>query len=176
MDWAIPKDKFVNPRKPAKQENTAQSSNAVKEDSDDEVKEEPYSDDEQRSDEDNEIDEVKSESDSETSIAPEEEEDDEEEVEQKPATAAASARPAPKPSHDIGEGKTVFLKNVPFDITNDELKACVQQIGPVYYAVVCIDPLTEHSRGTAFVKFRVSMSNVNIGLRLALVNKKKKNV
>lgn len=58
-------------------------------------------------------------------------------------------------SHDVAEGKTVFLKNVPFNITNDELKECVQKIGPVCYAVQCIDPLTEHSRGTAFVKFKV---------------------
>ena len=58
-------------------------------------------------------------------------------------------------SNDVSEGKTVFLKNVPFDVQNEELKACMEQYGPVYYALVCMDPLTEHSKGTAFVKFRV---------------------
>lgn len=60
-------------------------------------------------------------------------------------------------SNDVSEGKTVFLKNVPFAVTNEELKECMEQYGPVYYALVCMDPLTEHSKGTAFVKFRVMM-------------------
>ncbi|XP_012061488.1 PREDICTED: RNA-binding protein 28 [Atta cephalotes] len=56
-------------------------------------------------------------------------------------------------SNDVGEGKTIFLKNIPFSVKNDELKKCMEQFGPVYYALVCMDPLTEYSRGTAFVKF-----------------------
>jgi len=58
-------------------------------------------------------------------------------------------------SNDVGEGKTIFLKNIPFSVKNDELKKCMEQFGPVYYALVCVDPLTEYSRGTAFVKFQV---------------------
>ncbi|KAK4886795.1 hypothetical protein RN001_003066 [Aquatica leii] len=57
-------------------------------------------------------------------------------------------------SNDVVEGKTVFIKNVPFSATNDDVKKCMSQFGPLYYAVVCIDQLTEHSRGTAFVKFK----------------------
>lgn len=57
-------------------------------------------------------------------------------------------------SNDVQEGKTVFLKNVPFSVKNEELKHYMEQFGPVYYALVCVDPLTEHSKGTAFVKFR----------------------
>ncbi|XP_034195510.2 RNA-binding protein 28 [Osmia lignaria lignaria] len=57
-------------------------------------------------------------------------------------------------SHDVSEGKTVFLKNVPFSIKNEELKKYMEQFGPIYYALVCIDPLTEYSKGTAFVKFK----------------------
>ncbi|KYN07053.1 PREDICTED: RNA-binding protein 28 [Cyphomyrmex costatus] len=57
-------------------------------------------------------------------------------------------------SNDVSEGRTIFLKNVPFSVKNDELKKCMEQFGSVYYALVCMDPLTEYSRGTAFVKFR----------------------
>ncbi|KAL6258760.1 hypothetical protein P5V15_010708 [Pogonomyrmex californicus] len=57
-------------------------------------------------------------------------------------------------SNDVSEGKTIFLKNVPFSVKNDELKRYMEQFGSVYYALVCIDPLTEYSRGTAFVKFQ----------------------
>lgn len=60
-------------------------------------------------------------------------------------------------SNDVNEGKTVFLKNLPFSVKNDELKKYMEQFGPVYYALVCNDPLTEYSRGTAFVKFQVEV-------------------
>lgn len=59
-------------------------------------------------------------------------------------------------SHDVSEGKTVFIKNIPFDATNDDLKKCMLQYGRIYYALICFDKLTEHSKGTAFVKFVVS--------------------
>lgn len=59
-------------------------------------------------------------------------------------------------SNDVTEGKTIFIKNVPFSATNDDLKQCLSQFGPLYYALICIDKFTEHSKGTAFVKFRVS--------------------
>lgn len=58
-------------------------------------------------------------------------------------------------SHDISEGKTVFVKNVPFNAINEDLKTCMLQYGRIYYSLICIDKLTEHSKGTAFVKFVV---------------------
>ncbi|CAH0389880.1 unnamed protein product [Bemisia tabaci] len=61
----------------------------------------------------------------------------------------------PRKSNDISEGLTVFLRNVPFDVSNEELKSFIRsKYGPVYYALVCMDAATEHSRGTAFVKFK----------------------
>ncbi|VEN45461.1 unnamed protein product [Callosobruchus maculatus] len=56
-------------------------------------------------------------------------------------------------SNDVTEGKTIFVRNVPFDASNEDLKQCMVQYGPIYYALICIDQLTEHSKGTAFVKF-----------------------
>ncbi|CAH1159943.1 unnamed protein product [Phaedon cochleariae] len=56
-------------------------------------------------------------------------------------------------SNDLVEEKTIFIKNVPFDATNEDLRECMLQFGPLYYALICIDKLTEHSKGTAFVKF-----------------------
>lgn len=61
-------------------------------------------------------------------------------------------------SHDVKEGLTVFLKNVSFSVNNDELKRFMKEkFGPIYYALICVDRLTEHSKGTAFVKFRVNI-------------------
>lgn len=59
-------------------------------------------------------------------------------------------------SNDVLEGRTVFIKNVPFMATEEELEKAVEKFGPIFYAKICIDPLTEHSKGTAFVKFKVS--------------------
>lgn len=58
-------------------------------------------------------------------------------------------------SNDAEEGKTIFIKNLPFLVTNKELGECMSQFGQLYYAIVCIDRLTEHSKGTGFVKFKV---------------------
>ncbi|EFN76607.1 hypothetical protein EAI_07141 [Harpegnathos saltator] len=33
---------------------------------------------------------------------------------------------------DVNEGKTVFLKNVPFSVKNNELKEYMEQFGPIY--------------------------------------------
>ncbi|XP_012279584.1 protein timeless homolog [Orussus abietinus] len=59
-----------------------------------------------------------------------------------------------KKSNDVIEGRTVFIKNVPFSAKDDDLRRCMEQFGPVNYALICMDPLTEHSKGTAFVKFQ----------------------
>lgn len=69
-------------------------------------------------------------------------------------------------SDDVNEGKTVFLKNMPFSVKNDELKRYMEQFGPVCYALVCIDHLTEHSKGTAFVKFKVRFTSLSSRLSI----------
>ncbi|XP_044748099.1 RNA-binding protein 28 isoform X2 [Coccinella septempunctata] len=56
-------------------------------------------------------------------------------------------------SNDISEGKTVFIKNIPFEATNADLEKCMNQYGPIHYALICVDKYTEHSKGTGFVKF-----------------------
>lgn len=54
------------------------------------------------------------------------------------------------------DDRTVFFKNVPFIVDNEQLKECAEKYaGAVEYAVICMDPLTEHSKGTAFVRFIV---------------------
>ncbi|XP_076294345.1 RNA-binding protein 28 isoform X2 [Lasioglossum baleicum] len=85
----------------------------------------------------------------------EDDEDVEEEEEEEEEEKDIKEQKRPRyESHDVSEGKTVFFKNVPFSVKNEQLKKFVEQFGPVFYALVCIDPLTEYSKGTAFVKFR----------------------
>lgn len=56
---------------------------------------------------------------------------------------------------DLDQGKTVFLKCVPFTASEDDVRECCVKFGPLTYALLCVDRVTDHSKGTAFVKFRV---------------------
>lgn len=57
-------------------------------------------------------------------------------------------------SNDVEEGKTIFLRNLSFDITEDEMKTFFEKYGQIYYALLCKDRLTEHPKGTGFIKFK----------------------
>lgn len=79
------------------------------------------------------------------------EEEEEEETEDEDGAKKA----APKPS-DVNEGKTVFLRNIPFDATPESLKMAFHDYAPVAFAIIVKDRATGMSKGTAFVKFKVS--------------------
>jgi len=61
-------------------------------------------------------------------------------------------------SNDVKEQCTVFIKNVPFDATSDDLRKLCRRFGPIYYALINTDYVSGHSRGTAFVKFKTKDS------------------
>ncbi|KYN22776.1 PREDICTED: RNA-binding protein 28 [Trachymyrmex cornetzi] len=180
VDWAVPKTKFSQNNTDVKVEvktepidedevhniseiNASSNSKNDVSDSDAEsdrevtvesIKEETESDDEikihetEDTDDEDESDDSNNDNDSNVinrSVIKEEDIDQEEKY---------SVKRPNRVSNDVNEGKTIFLKNIPFSVKNDELKKCMEQFGPVYYALVCIDPLTEYSRGTAFVKFQ----------------------
>lgn len=60
-----------------------------------------------------------------------------------------------KSANDAEDGNTVFLKNVAFSVTNDDLQEFAKQFGEIVYGLVCVDKLTEHSKGSAFIRFKV---------------------
>lgn len=55
-----------------------------------------------------------------------------------------------KPTDDT---TTLFVRNVPFSVSDDVLREHFSFFGPVRYARVVLDPSTERSKGTAFVAF-----------------------
>ncbi|KAI6159066.1 hypothetical protein EDD17DRAFT_922105 [Pisolithus thermaeus] len=55
------------------------------------------------------------------------------------------------PQTDVGT--TLFIRNIPFTATEDDLRTLFKTWGPLRYARVTIDPETERSRGTGFVCF-----------------------
>lgn len=158
VDWAIPKNTYlqkiedlkkeVEPKEEIKSEPMSDSENELLEFSIDKTPENRFSKkDSESSDEDDE-------GDSDHDDDEDEDGSDDEESDEKPNIKNENQQIK---SNDVEEGKTVFIKNIPFSVNNNELKECVTKYGDVEYAVICIDPLTEHSRGTGFVKFKVSL-------------------
>ncbi len=80
-----------------------------------------------------------------TSDAEEEEvKDDAEEEEDKPVKPVL---PAPE------EGSTLFIRNLPFEVTEEELRNLFRAFGPLRYAKITMDRATGRSRGTGFACF-----------------------
>merc|ERR1719449_141977 len=60
-----------------------------------------------------------------------------------------------KTGHDIGEGKTVFIRNLSYDTDQEDLKDLMEEyFGGVVFAKLVMDKVMGHPRGTAFVKFK----------------------
>ncbi|KAG8889255.1 RNA recognition motif-containing protein [Tulasnella sp. 332] len=51
------------------------------------------------------------------------------------------------------EGTTLFVRNLPFEATDEDLGNLFKTFGPMRYARVTMDHVTERSRGTGFVCF-----------------------
>lgn len=79
-----------------------------------------------------------------------ENEDSDEEEKQK--NTMATQKPTRLP--DVKEGKTLFIRNLSFDSTEESLHESMEQFGEVEYCKVVMDKKTNHSRGMAFVKFK----------------------
>ena len=63
-----------------------------------------------------------------------------------------------KQSTDVKEGKTLFIRNVSFDSTEEALQDLFEQFGNIEYCKLVVDKRTGHSKGMAFVKFKTTES------------------
>ena len=81
----------------------------------------------------------------------EDEEDEESEVEQgrRPLQSRKS-----KQSSDVKEGKTLFIRNLSFDSSEESVHHLFERFGEIDYCKLLEDKRTGHSRGMAFVKFK----------------------
>eukprot|EP01033_Poteriospumella_lacustris_P001229 gene1229-895_t len=59
---------------------------------------------------------------------------------------------------DVNEGRTLFLRNLAYDMTAEDIKAVLQRYGRVELALVVKDKATGTSKGSAFVKFADALS------------------
>ena len=103
-------------------------------------------------DSDVESDEEKSGS-SDTGDDEEEEENEVSDQEHEQEEEASKAKKTKQPS-DVKEGKTLFIRNISFDTSEESLYDLFEQFGEVDYCKMVEDKRTGHSRGMAFVKFK----------------------
>ncbi|XP_048236674.1 RNA-binding protein 28-like [Haliotis rufescens] len=68
-------------------------------------------------------------------------------------TKKTKKKKKPEAKSDISEGKTLFIRNVPFRCEEDDLQDVLSDFGNIVYCKLVMDPYTQHPKGTAFVKF-----------------------
>ncbi|KAI0049314.1 RNA-binding domain-containing protein [Auriscalpium vulgare] len=78
---------------------------------------------------------------------PEDDEDDEEADRSDDDEPTKPTLPPPE------AGTTLFVRNIPFEATEDELRTLFRVFGPLRYARITMDPVMERSRGTGFACF-----------------------
>lgn len=86
-----------------------------------------------------------------------EDEDEDEDIEDDDEKEAISLehhrRPMKPQLPQTDTGTTLFIRNIPFIATEDELRALFRTFGALRYARITVEPGTERSRGTGFVCF-----------------------
>lgn len=67
------------------------------------------------------------------------------------------SKPAPTkgPSKDVAEERTLFIRNVSFDATEEDVGKVLEKFGELKYVLICMDKMTDHPKGTAFAQFKV---------------------
>jgi len=148
IDWAVSKERFQG-QAPIKEESI---------DDEPEIKTEPGED---IKTEDIKTEDIKIEEDSESGSDVEagsdegsEDASDEDDLDEEDEEEVATKKRSWEKGHDINENKTVFLRNLSFTSVEEDLKAMLQDnFGKVIFAKFVIDKVTEHPKGTAFVKF-----------------------
>lgn len=114
------------------------------------------SEDEEESDNEDEDEDNEEEEEEEADNASDEDDDNEAEDEE---DEAKEEKIVPKERvEDVNEGKTIFLRGLPFDVTSEHLKTIFLPYGKIALAIIVADKITGVSKGSAFVKFYSSMS------------------
>lgn len=173
VDWAVGKSDY-DKNKPKKEEVKEEKPEIKEEDEEeDQVEDLPRKENSEVEDEDSEADEESNEdeeksedesgSDEENSSEDEEEEnsseDDEKDEDKKDVKEKVGKIKKEKvESHDVTQGCTVFIKNVPFDASEEDLRKVCRKFGPLHYAVITKDRISGYSKGTGFVKFKTRES------------------
>ncbi|KAH8269600.1 hypothetical protein KR018_010026 [Drosophila ironensis] len=164
VDWALGKDEYVAKNPKSEEPEEKKPKVEVKEEGEEEAGEEdgdededPEGDEEDEGSEGDEEDEDNEGDDSqEEGNGSDEDEDDKDELKSK--LKIENVKKEKVISNDVQQGCTVFIKNVPFDAEDADLRKVCRKFGLVSYAIINRQAVSGHSKGTAFVKFKAKES------------------
>jgi nucleolar protein 4 len=130
-------------------EDVEEKEHDEKADDEDDAEEEDADDEDDAEEEDADDDDAEEE-DADDEDDAEEEDADDDDADEEDGTASETPGAAP---NDVGEGRTLFLRNVPFDATNRDVRSAFARFGKITFAAIVKDQATGQCKGTAFVKF-----------------------
>lgn len=151
VDFAVSKERYkiAHPSAETSAEVKAEDDEDEKPEIKDEIKEE---------------DEVKEEEDDENEDDEDEDEDNFDEDRDMKEEDTKEEVKFERKSNDEDHEYTIFVKNLTFDTTNENLHECFKKYGPIKYALTVRDPVSGHSKGTGFVRF-LKKESVNMCLQ-----------
>lgn len=179
VDWAVSKEEWqqqqgIEEEKPTKPESKKKSKAKDEDEEDEEEKmkgmsqeerdvamfmkkmedldSEDDDEDEDDEDEDDDDDEDDEEGGGELDGSEDEEDEDEDEDDDIEADLEKPKQEA-KPKFVTDNSTTVFVRNLPFTATNESVKEHFEKFGPVRYARIVMDKMTDRPAGTCFVCF-----------------------
>lgn len=175
VDWAIGKDEYAakqqkdepedkKPKLEVKEETDEDKSAAENkeksiENDDKSGKESDVEEDEEQDDDDDDEDDNDDDVDDEEDDENNGDDDDEDDKDKKDLKSKLGQLKQEKTiSNDVQQGCTVFIKNVPFDAEDADLRKVCRKFGVVQYAIINRQAVSGHSKGTAFVKFKAKES------------------
>ena len=153
IDWSLPREVY-------EAEKNAQKSEEPESEPEEEEDEESGNDSEPENDPLADLVEESENSDSEESDSENSDEDDEIEDE-KPRTPINGQKRKSEPAPDVLEGRSVFLRNVPFDATEEDLEELCGKYGNVKKARIVKNDAGA-SKGVAFVEVNLIFTDFNL--------------
>lgn len=79
--------------------------------------------------------------------------DDQDDSEEEDESGKKKTPRKPLPS-DVGEGRTIFIRNLSFDTEEEGLEEVLLRFGELNYIKIVLHPDTDHSKGCAFAQFK----------------------
>ncbi|CEP19046.1 hypothetical protein [Parasitella parasitica] len=163
VDWSIPKNQYREAEENERAAVAKDEDTEMKEaNDDDEAQEETSSsssdssDNDRDNNDDAEVSDEGSDKGSDDSSNDDENDSDDEEnsSDAEVGEDINDKKTAKKAGPTTADGTTLFIRNLLFESTEEDLKQLFKQWGPVVYAKITRDPATKLSRGTGFVCMR----------------------
>ncbi|KAF2071767.1 hypothetical protein CYY_006913 [Polysphondylium violaceum] len=160
IDWAVPQEQYksmVNEKVESEKDQEMKDNKEEEEEEDNEEDNEEEDneegDDDEESDDDEDDDEDMDEDEDEDDDDEDMDDDAQDEKEKKRKEKEEWEKAKEKNIKEVGEMKTIFIRNLAFDTTQEELESKFEQFGSMVFCRLVLDKVTNKPTGKAFIKF-----------------------